>query len=132
MGHWFRTGFLLPPVAACALVAGCGSQPARPVEQLARARTLIEQAERTGAAGPAAADLEQARGKLRQAEAAAKDGDQETALRLANQAAVDAELAQARASAAEARRSAEELKRSLDALREEASRRPETGGEGRP
>ena len=121
----------LVPVAALVTMLGCSSGP-RPVEQLARASTLIEQAEKTGAARFAAADLEQARGKLSRAETAADDGDQETALRLAQQAAVDAELAQARAAAAEAKNSEEELKRSLQSLREEAGRKPATGGAERP
>jgi len=121
----------LLPVAALVAMVGCSSGP-RPVEQLARASTLIEQAEKTGAARFAAADLEQARGKLSRAETAADDGDQETALRLAKEAAVDAELAQARSAAAEAKNSEEELKRSLQSLREEAERKPATGGAESP
>jgi hypothetical protein len=121
----------LLPVAALVAMVGCSSGP-RPVEQLARASTLIEQAEKTGAARFAAADLEQARGKLSRAETAADDGDQETALRLAKEAAVDAELAQARSAAAEAKNSEEELKRSLQSLREEAGRKPATGGAESP
>lgn len=122
-------GFL-PLMAVTALVAGCAGQPERPVAQLTRAATLIEQAERTGAARFAAADIEQARGKLGRAEAAAEEGNQEAALRLAKEAAVDAELAQARASAAEAKQAEEELRRSLQTLREEAGRKPATDGSG--
>ena len=121
----------LLPVAALVAMVGCSSGP-RPVEQLARASTLIEQAEKTGAARFAAADLEQARGKLSRAETAADDGDQETALRLAKEAALDAELAQARSAAAEAKNSEEELERSLQTLREEAERKPATGGAESP
>lgn len=125
------TGSLVLSATCMALGAGCSSGP-RPVEQLTRASTLIEQAEKTGAARFAAADLEQARGKLSRAQTAADDGDQETALRLAKEAAVDAELAQARSAAAEAKNSEEELERSLQSLREEAAREPESGGADRP
>lgn len=118
-------------VAALLALAGCSSGP-RPIAELARANTLIEQAEKTGAARFAAADVEQARGKLSRAETAADDGDQETALRLAKEAAVDAELAQARSAAAEAKDSEEELERSLQTLREEAERKPATGGAESP
>jgi hypothetical protein len=119
---------ILLSMAAVAVVAGCAGQPERPVAQLTRASTLIEQAERTGAARFAAADIEQARGKLSRAEAAAEEGDQAAALRLAQEAAVDAELAQARASAAEAKQAEQELQQSLQTLREEAGRGPGTGG----
>jgi hypothetical protein len=129
MGPTTRSPVLI--VALTALVGACSAGP-RPVEQLARASTLIEQAEKTGAARFAAADLEQARGKLSQAQAAADDGNQETALRLAKEAAVEAELAQARSSAAEAKNAEEELERSLQTLREEAAREPGTGGADRP
>lgn len=119
-----RISFLFPALAAVALAGGCASSAQKPVEQLTRARTLIEQAERSDTQRLAAADLEQARGKLSRAEAAADDGDQDAALRLAKEAAADAELAQAKASAAQAGKAQAELEQSLQALREEAGRMP--------
>jgi hypothetical protein len=111
---------------------GCGSEPKRPTEQLTRAQTLIEQAEKSGAQQYAAADLETARNKLQAANQAAEKGKQEAATQLATEAAVDAELATARAASGEARRAAEELGKSTDTLREETTRKPVSEGTPQP
>ena len=79
------------------IVTACASAPQRPTEDMTRARTLIEQAEKAGAQRYAAVELESARDKLRQADAAAKDGKQEIANARAAEAVADAELANARA-----------------------------------
>ena len=118
-----RNGFI-----TCALVAllsaGCGSEPKRPTEQLTRAQTLIEQAEKAGAQRYAAAELDTARNKLQSANKAADDGEQQQAIQLAEEAALDAELAAARASSGEAKKAAEEVGRSTEQLREEAGPKP--------
>jgi hypothetical protein len=113
------------------LLVACAGQPERPEAEMARAQTLIDQAEQHGAQERAAAELERARGKYRQAEAAIEDRETEQARRLALQAAVDAEYASARAGAAEARAAAEELDRTIQTLREESARRTDapTGGD---
>jgi Domain of unknown function (DUF4398) len=116
---------LLAALMASVLVA-CAGPPERPVAEMTRARTLIEQAEERGAQERAGAELERARGKYRQAEAAIEDRDPEQARRLALQAAVDAEYAAARASSKQAREAAEEMDRTIRTLREEAERRLET------
>lgn len=126
------SSFLTPAIAALALAGGCASSAQKPVEQLTQARTLIQQAERGGAQQHAAADLEQARGKLSRAEAASQEGDQESSLRLAKEAAADAELAHAKSSAAEARSAQQELEQGLETLRKETERMPGTGDPGRP
>lgn len=114
---------------ACGAVAGCaGGGGERPTEELTRARTLVETAERAGAQRFAAADLEQARDKLQQAESVAED-DAEQARKLALEAAVDAELAAARTSSAEAQQAAAEVARSVETLRKEAQR---GGGQQQP
>jgi hypothetical protein len=104
------------------IVTACGSAPARPTEDMTRARTLIEQAEKAGAQRYAAVELESARDKLQQADAAAKDGKQEIANERAAEAVADAELANARASSGEAQRAAQELQRSNETLRQETER----------
>jgi PBP1b-binding outer membrane lipoprotein LpoB len=114
------------------LTTGCASEPKRPTEQLTRAQTLIEQAEKSGAQQYAAADLETARNKLQAANQAAEKGKQEAATQLATEAAVDAELATARAASGEARKAAEELGKSTDTLREETTRKPESEGTPQP
>jgi hypothetical protein len=120
--------FLLPIL----LAASCAGAPERPVEQLTRAKTLIDQAEKTGASRFAAAELERARSKLSAAETAASEGEQETARQLATEAALDAEYAAALAKAGEARKAAEEVEKSVESLREESTRRPDGSVPDRP
>lgn len=107
---------------ASLLLVACAGQPERPDAEMARAQTLIEQAEEHGAQERAAGELERARGKFRQAQSAIDDDENEQARRLALQAAADAEYAAARAGAAEARDAAEELDRTIRTLRDEAAR----------
>lgn len=111
-------------IAACALgmLAGCAGEAERPTAEVARANTLIEQAEKAGAQRYAAAELQQARDKLQEVDVAVKNGKEEQALRLAQQASVDAELAAARATSGEAQRAAEEVERSTSTLQQEADR----------
>jgi hypothetical protein len=109
-------------VTLAALVAGCASSP-RPTAELTRAHTLIDQAEQSGAQQYAPADLKSARDKTGAAEAAADKRDTVAAQRLATEAALDAQLATARAEDAKAQRSARELNDSLDTLRSESARK---------
>ena len=115
-----RNGFLIAAVVG-ALSVGCASQP-RPDSEITRARTLIEQAEQAGAQRYAAVELDQARNKLRLADAAAQDGKQVEAKARANEAAADAQLAIARAHSGEAAKNAEEVRNSTDTLRSETER----------
>ncbi|MGH8251324.1 MAG: DUF4398 domain-containing protein [Steroidobacteraceae bacterium] len=126
-----RSAFF-PLAVASLLAAGCGGQPERPVEQLTRAQTLIDQSEKTGAQRYAAVELERARSKLAAASAASAEGDQATASQLATEAALDAELASALAAAGQAQKAAQELEAGLETLREEATRQPDGGGADRP
>ena len=106
------------------LMTACGTPP-RPVEELTRARTLIEQAEQAGAQEFAGADLERAREKLRQADAAAdknKEKEMATARRLAQEAASDAEFAAATARKVKAEQAAQEVATSTQTLKQESSR----------
>jgi hypothetical protein len=116
-----RNGFLVT-AALGLLCAGCATNANRPTAELTRARTLIEQAEKAGAQQYAAAELDQARNKLRLANAAVEDGKNDEARARANEAAADAELAQARATSGEAKKSADEVEKSTEALERESSR----------
>jgi hypothetical protein len=64
------------------------------------------------------------RDKLRRAQAAMEAKDHDSALRLSQQAQVDAQLAQAKAEAEKARRSALALQEAGRVLREEMARQP--------
>jgi Domain of unknown function (DUF4398) len=110
--------------ALAILLAACAGGAEKPTAELTRANTLIEQAEERDAQEFAGEDLERARQKLQQAQAAAEEGDNELAQRLAAEAAVDAEFASARATSAEAKKAAEELRKSNETLRREAAPEP--------
>jgi hypothetical protein len=118
-----RNGWLIA-AAVGLLCTGCASQADRPTSEITRARTLIEQAEKAGAQQYAAVELDQARNKLRLAEAATEDGKNEEARNRANEAAADAELAAARATSGNARKAAEEVERSTATLERESNRQP--------
>jgi len=116
-----RNGFWVA-AAVGLLCVGCASQASRPVAEISRAQTLIEQAERAGAQQYAAVELDHARDKLRLASAAAEDGKNDEARARANEAAADAELAQARTRSGEAKKAAEQVERGTETLRQEADR----------
>jgi uncharacterized lipoprotein YajG len=116
---------LLAITAIGFMFAGCASQPP-PSQDVTRARTLIEQAEKAGAQRYAAVELESARDKLQQAATAQQDGKQELANERAAEAVADAELANARALSGAARNAAEELQKGNETLRQETERRQTT------
>ena len=121
---------VLANVALAALVAGCASGPPPATADLTRAHTSIEQAQQSGAQQYAAADLQAARDKTGEAEAAANKHDTVVAQRLATEAALDAQLATARAQSAKAQASAHELDESLNTLRKESARNSDIGAPG--
>ena len=118
-----RNGFLIL-AAAGVLAAGCATNPGATAE-ITRARTLIETAEKGDAQQYAAVELDSARNKLREADDAAKHGDEDSAKARANEAAAAAELASARAQSARAQKDAEQVQKGNDTLQREAAR--ETG-----
>jgi hypothetical protein len=123
-------------VTLATLLAGCASTP-RPTAELTRAHTLIDQAQQSGAQQYAPADLTAARDKTGAAENAANKGDTVVAQRLATEAALDAQLAAARADDAKAQQSARELNDSLNTLRNESAHKtgaaaPPAGTAGPP
>jgi hypothetical protein len=110
-----------PVLGAILVVSGCSAkQP--PVAAMSRAEMAVHQAEESPVPNEAPAELRVAREKLLAAQKAMDDDDYEEARRLAEQATVDAQLAQAKASSAETQQQAAELRKTIDALREEAVR----------
>ena len=118
----FCARFAYPGLAAAGLLlSACASVPP-PTDQLAASRAAIESAEVAGAGKDAPADLTQARDKLTAAQLAVNAGENQRARRLAEEALVDAQLAQARASTTRSRAGLEQAEATLRALREEANR----------
>jgi Domain of unknown function (DUF4398) len=103
-------------------LAACASGPA-PDAEMAAAELALGQAEDADAAARAPAPYALARDKLERARAAMADGENIEARRLAEQALVDAQLAQAAARSEIARQNATELRQSIETLREELARR---------
>lgn len=108
--------------SASALVAGCASAPQPADTQIVRAETSIENAADGGAREYASDLLEDARDKLVSAKLAAEKGDDDVALRLAEEAELDARVALARAGQTEAEESLREVRDGIETLRNELER----------
>lgn len=123
-----RPSIVITAAAAVGVVVGgCATQGLQPNEQLTRASTLIEQAEKAQAQRYAAPDLQRARDELSAAELANNRGGYDAARADAESAAVDADLAAARASAGEALRAAHEAQQSNNDLRRQSEHATGTG-----
>ncbi len=103
------------------LAAGCASIPA-PDSQMTRTKSAISQADQAGARNYAPLDFRAASKKYDAAVAAMKAEDYDTARRLAEEAEVDANLAQTRSESAKAVASVEQIRESIKTLREEIDR----------
>ena len=109
--------------AVCtAALAACVTTSTAPTEQIALANASIEAAQAAGAGQPGQPDLLQAHDKLARAQAAARVGDNVKAMRLAEEADVDAQVVRSRVAAEKSSRAAAELDASLAALRDELNR----------
>lgn len=116
---------LLPALLAAALLGACAhSQPPAPF--IAAGTASIEAARASGAPELAPVALNEARVKLQRAQALAQAGNGQDAVRLAQQADVDAQLARAQAGAERSRRSAAEIEAGLQVLQDELARRQQS------
>src|ERR1700755_2206694 len=115
-------GFIPAAVLLCGFAGGCATQGPQPTEEMTRARTLIEQADRSGAQRYAAADLQKAHDELSNGDRANADKKYDDARRYSESAAVDADVAIARAGAGDAQHAAQEVAQSNETLRQESSR----------
>src|SRR5215469_12273575 len=128
-----RPSVILTTAAAVGVVVGgCATQGSQPTEQLTKAHTLIEQAEKAQAQRYAAPDLQRARAELSSAELANNQRSYEAARAYAESATVDADLAVARASAGEALRAAHEAQQSNSALEQQSEHATGEGGPTTP
>lgn len=106
--------------ASCILaLSACASNQALN-DQLATSKEAIEQAKTAGAEKTASADFNAARDKLSRANSATRNDV--VAMRLAEQAKADADLAHAKTDSIHATTAAAEMVRSNQALREEIKR----------
>ena len=102
-------------------VVGCSSvQP--PTATVSQAQLAIRQADQSKASQYAPLELRKAQEKFAQAEKAMRNEDYLKARRLAEEALVDARLAESKANSEMARRNAAELQKTIESLRAEAQR----------
>lgn len=113
-------------MALVGLAAGCAGSSEKPDAALAKAQASIDSAEKTGGREYGSVDLDLAREKYTLAKQAAEDGSEVRAIRLAEQAAVDAELAGAKGASGRSSVALKELQDSAQSLHEEVQRRSPT------
>ncbi|MGZ5203093.1 MAG: DUF4398 domain-containing protein [Telluria sp.] len=105
-------------LTGCLVLALCGCASEVLNQQLATSREAVDQARMAGAAEKAPADFDSAVDKMNRATAAADNRKKDDAMRLAQEAQVDANLARARTDSAQARLAAAELEKSNRILRD--------------
>jgi len=109
----------------CIVAAGCASESAIPTDELAKARTVIEQADKGGNAQRyAAADLQRAHDELSDAERYNSERKYNEARAFADRAAADADVAVARGNSGEQQRAAQDVAKANSALQQETQRNP--------
>jgi len=115
---FWTTGALI-----CAAASGCASQGPKPNDELTKAHTVVEQADKAGTAQRyAAADLQKAHDELSQADQFNSQGKYNEARAHAQRAEVDADVAVARGNAGEQQKAAQDVAKANEALRQESSR----------
>lgn len=115
---WLRRAAI---AAAVLGVVGCASTPI-PNEKIAVAKASVQRAEQSGAPEFAPVELAAAKDKLNRAEKAASDREAQPATMLAEQADVDAQLAEATATKQKSHKAAMEFDASMQTLRQESMR----------
>jgi len=115
--QWFGFSVL------CGALGVTGCSAARPPEAaVAQAELAVRQAAESKAPVYAPSELRAAQEKAMGAQRAMSAEEYDEARRLAEQAVIDARLAQARANAADAQKNAQEVRSTISALQSEANR----------
>ncbi len=104
------------------LLLGACASTKPPTERLTATEAAIKQAEQVGAEDFAPLEIRKAQKKLIRANELSADGKHEKARLLADQAAVDAELAEAKALSGKAQNAVTQLRESIRILQEEIQR----------
>jgi hypothetical protein len=107
----------------CVLAGGCATEQSKPTEELTKARSVIQQADKGDAQRYAAADLQRAHDELSSAERAADNRKYDDARRFAESAEADADLATARGNSGAAEHAVQEIKQSMETLKQESERK---------
>jgi hypothetical protein len=116
-----RFSTLAAGALAAAALAAC-STPTRPAEAVSNAELAVHQADAKDAGEHAPLEIQLAREKLARAQKALQDDDHDKARRLADEALVDALLADAKADTDQSRATAQALQQSIQSLQGETDR----------
>jgi hypothetical protein len=118
-----RTSVALLTSVALALggAAAC-ADPRQPAQEIEKAEIAIDSADASGAPAEAPLEMKLAREKMEKAKSLLRDEEWDEAKRLAEQAQVDAQLAEAKAESETEREHAQELEKTIETLRNEAER----------
>jgi len=112
-------------VLAALTVTGCASSGPLASTKVGQAERAVDEAQQSGASISAPVELRTAEDKLKVARAAMAKQDYDLAIRMAEQAAVDADYARARALNERAKRMADEMRQNIQTLRQELERLPQ-------
>ncbi len=110
-------------VGMALLSSGCGNSIKPPTEKIANAELAITRAQDNNAKDFAVFELRQAQDNLQKAKQAVQDEEYEKATRLAEQAFMDASLAETKAESGKASKAAKEMRESVETLQQELDRR---------
>jgi hypothetical protein len=109
-------------ILAVVSAAGCASKGVAPVESMTSAELVIKEARDNNAAINAPLELKFAEDKLAAAKAAVTQEEFIRAKRLADEALMDAKLAEAKSLSVKAKKQAQEMRDTIDTLRHEIDR----------
>jgi hypothetical protein len=112
-------------VLAALTVTGCASNGPLASTKIGQAERAVDEAQQSGAAISAPVELRTAEDKLKAAQAAMAKQDYDRAIRVAEEAAVDADYARARALNERVKRMADEMRQNIQTLRQELQRLPQ-------
>lgn len=110
----------VPLICGALGLVGCAGKP--PLANLSQAELAVQEADKKTASQYAPLELQTAREQLEKAKRAMDDKKYDAARHLADQALVNAQLAESKAGAEKARQAAAELQRSIETLRAELQR----------
>jgi Domain of unknown function (DUF4398) len=117
-------GIALAAFSLTALSLGCASHGPLASAKVSQAERAVDEAQQAGAAVSAPVELRAAQDKLTAAQTAMAKGKNDTAIRAAEQAAIDGEYARAVAANQRANAVADEIGQYIKMLRQELDRLP--------
>jgi hypothetical protein len=110
--------------AVMLLLEGCATEPPPPHTQLALSQSAIADAEGAGATEYVPSELQNARDKLNSARVAMNERNYELATFLAQEAEVDARLAEQKTRSLKTEKAAQEVRTGIQTLQNELQRQP--------